>query len=467
MANTSLDYRLTLKKDGFSKGLRGAESDVKRLDSNMNKLGSTVKRIGVGIAAAFSVGAIVNFGKSVIDSLKNYEYFSASIRTLMHGDRNTAKALEGQLVKLAATTPFSLTDVQAGSKQLLAYGFRPGNVTKDLKMLGDMASGVGAPLTDIVYLYGTLKTQGRAFTHDINQFTSRGIPIIGELAKQFGVTEDKIKDLVEGGKIGFPQIEKAFKSMTSEGGQFFGMMEEQAKTVGGKLERLGDAWEQLKVNIGKSQTGIINGFVSFLSNMTEALSNYWANSNQMYENFKKGGGMQFTAADKVNHEIIGLLTGYNYGNPIVQEQENFQRAMSVYTNPKNLQEAYSNKANLYKHSIGKDEELRKGIIDETQAKRFQSTINGALDMVNGAIKLFKDQGIKTQPISAGSVNKDLGSSVQEYQGAKAMNVNITVNELGKIEQLNVQEMSDVNQLHTDWRKHLLELLNDANQIANR
>ena len=104
-----------------------------------------------------------------------------------------------------------------------------------------------------------------------------------------------------------------------------------------------------------------------------------------------------------------------------------------------------------------------------EGNRLIAVLKEVQGTIQGNLKLLKDKGLTPNKDTsvASSVNKDLGSSVQEYQGAKAMNVNITVNELGKIETLNVQEMSDVNQLHTDWRKHLLELLNDANQIANR
>jgi len=46
--------------------------------------------------------------------------------------------------------------------------------------------------------------QGRLFGEDINQLTGRGIPVIQELAKQFGVSESEVKKLVEQGKVGFP-----------------------------------------------------------------------------------------------------------------------------------------------------------------------------------------------------------------------------------------------------------------------
>jgi hypothetical protein len=397
----------------------------------------------------------------------------------MHGDRNTAKALEGQLVSLAATTPFSLTDVQAGSKQLLAYGFKPGNVTKDLKTLGDVASGVGAPLTDIVYLYGTLKTQGRAYTRDIMQFTSRGIPIIGELAKQYGVAESEVQKLVEAGKVGFPQIEKAFQSMTSSGGQFFGMMEEQSRTVGGQIERLGDSWEQLKVNIGKSQSGIIASSVNWASDLVGRLRTITEETNRMDEAFTKFGGQKFNVFQSIGGTIASVL-GLNTDKTKTEMMNRSIQSMYVNPSSRDLVSANQSKkllaqfASNYISTYLQDSEREKlGFtrqISNTEYKRTMSLIKAAQEQIEGNIRLLSDKGLKTKDESAAmqsSVVTPLNSSVQEYQGAKAVNVNITVEELGKIETLNVSQMDSVNQLHTDWRKHLLELLNDANQIANR
>jgi hypothetical protein len=47
-----------------------------------------------------------------------------------------------------------------------------------------------------------------------------------------------VKKLVESGQVGFPQIEQAFISMTSQGGKFAGMMEAQSKTASGLFSTL-------------------------------------------------------------------------------------------------------------------------------------------------------------------------------------------------------------------------------------
>ena len=96
----------------------------------------------------------------------------------MLGSKEQAEKLMEQMIRTAATTPFSLQDVAGGAKQLLAYGIEAERVNETLIRLGDIAAGLSIPLGDLVYLYGTTRAQGRLYTEDFNQFTSRGIPMI-------------------------------------------------------------------------------------------------------------------------------------------------------------------------------------------------------------------------------------------------------------------------------------------------
>jgi len=209
MSNNSVEYILSLK-DKFSSGIKSATTNTEKLNKAVNVTQKSLSNLGGALGIGLGAAGVVSFGKAVVDSLVNYEYFSTSLRTLMKGNAQAAKALENQLVETAKTTPFSLVEVQDATKQLLAYGFSAGSVVKNIRMLGDVASALKIPFADIAYLYGTLKTQGRAFSKDIYQFTGRGIPIVKELAKQFNVTDSEVMKLVEDGKVGFKEVEFVF-----------------------------------------------------------------------------------------------------------------------------------------------------------------------------------------------------------------------------------------------------------------
>ena len=131
----------------------------------------------------------------------------------MLGSKSKADALMGQLIDTAAKTPFEMSEVAEASKMLLAYGMEGSKVNETLIRLGDIAAGLSMPLKDLAFLYGTTMVQGRLYTQDLNQFLGRGIPLADELAKQFGKNKSEVKKLVEEGKIGFPEVQKAIGSV--------------------------------------------------------------------------------------------------------------------------------------------------------------------------------------------------------------------------------------------------------------
>lgn len=101
-------------------------------------------------------------------------------------------------------------------------------------------------------LFGTIRSQGRAMTQDLNQFAGRGIPIYTALAKVLGTNEAGVRKLAETGQVSFGHIQKAFQEMTGAGGQFAGLMERQSKTTAGLFSTLkGNVdIDKVKINIG-------------------------------------------------------------------------------------------------------------------------------------------------------------------------------------------------------------------------
>ncbi|MZK05414.1 tape measure protein, partial [Enterobacter hormaechei] len=177
--------------------------------------------------------------------------------------------LMDQLVDTAAKTPFDLQGIADGARRLLAYGENVENINDDLIRLGNIAAGLSQPLGDIVYLYGTTMTQGRLYTQDLNQFTGRGIPMIRELAQILGVAENKVRELVEEGKVGFPEVQKVIQNLTNEGGMFYNLMEEQSKTITGQISNIQDALSSMFNTIGNQSEGVINDSLDVVSSLIE------------------------------------------------------------------------------------------------------------------------------------------------------------------------------------------------------
>lgn len=214
------------------------------------------------------VTALKNFVTELVNVRGQFQQLEIAFSTMLKS-KEKADKLMSELVDIAAKTPFDLQGVASSAKQMIAYGSSAENVGDELVMLGNVAAGVGSQLSEIAYLYGTLRTQGRAYAVDIRQFAGRGIPIYEELAKVLGVTKDEVSGLVKEGKVGFKEVEQAFKNMTSESGIYYDLMQEQSKSLTGQLSNLGDAWDTMLNEIGKDTQGIASAGISGLKGLIE------------------------------------------------------------------------------------------------------------------------------------------------------------------------------------------------------
>lgn len=256
-----------LKQDAekVRREFKGMGSTAETEGANMQ---NALKKAALGFGAILTIQQALRFASSVAKVRGEFQSLEVAFETML-GSKAKADALMQQMVTTAATTPFDLQSVAGGAKQLLAYGFAAEEVNETLIRLGDVASALNIPLGDMTYLYGTTMTQGRLYTKDLLQFMGRGIPVAEELANQFGVQKDKIREMVEAGKVGFPEIKKAFESMTNEGGKFHNLMAKTSKTITGQISNLGDAFSIMMNDIGKSNQGLISGTLSTTINLVE------------------------------------------------------------------------------------------------------------------------------------------------------------------------------------------------------
>lgn len=267
-----LHFDITGDNSNFMRKLNETRNGVQATSKQIEDSGMSIEQMfGRMTTAAAAFGISLGAKQLVSDITRvrgEFQQLEVAFNTML-GSKEQADTLMSQLVRTAAITPFDLQGVANGAKQLLAYGTAADDVNSTLIRLGDIASGLSIPLNDIVYLYGTTMTQGRLFTQDLRQFQGRGIPLADELAKQFGVTKDKVGGLVTAGKVGFPEVQKAIEAMTNEGGKFGGLMEAQSKTITGQISNIEDAIATMFNEIGKDNEGIINTVLGGVSSLVE------------------------------------------------------------------------------------------------------------------------------------------------------------------------------------------------------
>ncbi|RQO78114.1 hypothetical protein DBR40_09190 [Pedobacter sp. KBW01] len=270
--NLQLDIDFLINNPAIRDAVRRARLDIKGLadgaEKDIDKVDKLFKKLAYTLSGVFSAHAAKEFVMQLIEVRGQFQQIENSLTTILKS-QDAANALMKEWKDLTLRSPYTLSEIAQSGKQLLAYGVDAKNVTKNIEQLANVASGVSQPLGDIAYLYGTLKTQGRAYQMDINQFTNRGIPIIQALSTVMKVAQEDVRGLVEAGKIGFPEVEKAISNMTSAGGQFYNLIGKQAETLPGQINRLKHEWELMLNAIGASNEGVLAGTIGQLANLVE------------------------------------------------------------------------------------------------------------------------------------------------------------------------------------------------------
>ena len=248
MADYQLSVELRAEIQRYVSGLREASNETRRTESNVSKSSNAISG---AIAGAFSIGAVISFGKEVLNATAEYQKFQAVLSNTL-GSRALADLKLKEIQDFAAKTPFGVNELTGAFVKLANAGFKPtGN---EMTKLGDLASSTGKSFDQLAE--AILDAQSGEF----------------ERLKEFGV---RAKDA--GDKVVFTykgvqtQVDKTAGSIrnyiTSLGDAegVSGSMAAVSATLGGQISNLGDSWDQMLLSVGGNTEGVFSGSISIIS----------------------------------------------------------------------------------------------------------------------------------------------------------------------------------------------------------
>lgn len=240
------------------------EAKNKQVIENTKKLANTLT-----LTLTTPLVGLAGLGLKAASKIEDY---TASFKTLL-GTEPAAKKMIKTINEMAAATPFDPDPLIQSTEKLLAFGIEAENVNDVLNMLGDSSKGSAEALQTLSTAYGKVAAKGKASMEELNMMIDRGVPILGELANIMGVSEDKIIKMVSEGKVGFNELNQAFKNMTSEGGVFYKGMETASQTLSGKLSTLKGNMSMLGAAIMEEVLPTVKSLVDFANKAVKSWSN--------------------------------------------------------------------------------------------------------------------------------------------------------------------------------------------------
>lgn len=348
--------------------------------SLFNRLGGDAKQLAMSLVGGLGFEQLA---EHIFNVRSQFQQLEISFTTML-GSEQKAGALMNQLVQTAAKTPFDMSSITNGAKQLLAYGTAANEVNDILVHLGDISAGLNVPLNDLVYLYGTTMSQGRMYTVDLRQFMGRGIPMAEELGKIMGKTTQEVQQAVTDGKVGADLVKKAIINMTEEGGKFGGLMEKQSTTLQGKWSNIGDSVDQMFNELGKKSQGIFGTGLDLISSLVDN-----------WQTLVKTIG---SAVVMVGTYKVGLMAAAS-----IQKAQNQATLDGIASNLDEKIKAYKDEAELYHSYTGKDtseyKSQRLSDLNKAVANTDMLGTDKAEELVSLKIKEAQTDGIITQQMA--------------------------------------------------------------------
>ncbi|MCB0421146.1 MAG: tape measure protein [Bdellovibrionales bacterium] len=273
----------------YEKAIGKADRKTEELFGTTNKIIDRLPKLSTIAVAAFgALGAAIT--KAVSDASK-FEDVAVQFNVLTGSVTESKRVIE-ELQKFSAGTPFQFEGIADATKQLLGFGFTSDEVIGKLGPLGDVAAAIGVPLTDLSLIFGQVRAAGKLTGERLLQLQERAVPIGAALAKSLNVPEEAVKNLVSQGKISFADFEKAFKSISEEGGIAFEGMKQKSETLSGRISTLKDNINILSGILGsslvpvlKTSTSELTQFVQNLAEIakTDALTKLTKNRDALYQ----------------------------------------------------------------------------------------------------------------------------------------------------------------------------------------
>lgn len=310
MASSDIRYRQTLDNSQFKKGLKETQGLAGQLKSSL-------LAIGPAMAAAFSIGAIVNFGKAAVKAWDDQEKANVKLLTALKGNEDVTRRLLKQSVELSKTTLFADEQIVEGQAMLAMLTKDEAVIKRLMPLVADLAQAKGMGLAEAAQLVA------KSIGTSTNALKRQGIEIEGAVGSQ-------------------ERLESAVRSLTSA---FGGQAEAAANTGAAGLQQLGKAWGELLESFG-SGAGRMSGVIQWLTDFVYMLGNAFKTVEQIKKESRddsvisamagdaeevkvisaslQKAGMEMSKADLRAKELLAMqlvkLTGY-YGDDAAKVEE--------------------------------------------------------------------------------------------------------------------------------------------------
>lgn len=244
----------------------------RRLKTSFSSISNIAEGLRGKLALVFGAAAIKNYVNNLVKIHGQFELINKSLKILLHSSAR-AERVWSQITELAIKSPFQINELATATKQMAAYRIEADQLYEKTKMLADISAGLGVQMSRLILAYGQVKAANFLRGTELRQFSEAGIDMLGQLAAYFTEIEGRavsaadVFERISKRLVLFEDVDAVLTRVSSQGGTFYQMQEEQAKTLTGQIRNLKDEIDLMFHDIGQSTHGIIITVVKLIRDL--------------------------------------------------------------------------------------------------------------------------------------------------------------------------------------------------------
>lgn len=357
-------------------GSKGFNNSLGALGGSLGSLGTLASRA----AAGFALLKLKDYGQYALQTAASFEQLAISFR-VMTGSAQTGQELTDAIIKLGAETPMTAQQLSKAAQLLLSFGESAENIIPDLKLLGDITGGEVNRFNMLALAFAQVGANGKLMGQDLLQMVNAGFNPLQIMSQTTGKSMGELRKEMEEGRISFQMVAQAMRDAASEGGRYFGLMEQQSQSLNGLLSTMGDVWEQVAKNIGDLFLPVAKSAVQGLISLGEAVLNL---QNKM-KAFT--AGLRHETADSNNALAEGLRKQAAHLQEVAKDYEQRGNANWAASYRKKAQQFLDEATRLQQKAQQIEKNTQKSVLSQSGANTgFNATVLSSGDDEKGRKK---------------------------------------------------------------------------------
>ena len=367
----------------YGNQLKANKTSAGGFDNALGSLGGSLgslKGLTVAAAAGFAAMKLKDYGQYALQTAASFEQLAISFR-VMTGSAQTGQELTDAIIKLGAETPMTAQQLSKTAQLLLSFGESAENIIPDLKLLGDITGGEVNRFNMLALAFAQVGANGKLMGQDLLQMVNAGFNPLQIMSQTTGKSMGELRKEMEEGRISFQMVAQAMRDAASEGGRYFGLMEQQSQSLNGLLSTMGDVWEQVAKNIGDLFLPVAKSAVQGLISLGEAVLNL---QNKM-KAFT--AGLRHETADSNNALAEGLRKQAAHLQEVAKDYEQRGNANWAASYRKKAQQFLDEATRLQQKAQQIEKNTQKSVLSQSGANTgFNATVLSSGDDKKGRKK---------------------------------------------------------------------------------